>query len=168
MIQADEVPPSLEAGEEPDQPQDDQVTEEPEPAVEDKPRKVRRRRKTKEDSGAAATQVEADSSPMVERPVDEEPPIAETEAPAEPKPKARRTRKKKGDVPEPAAPEAPPAETADEKEVKPKRRSRKAKASEPAGEQRPEPAPAPAADNDPNGGDSSGEPRRGWWQRTFG
>ena len=167
-IPSDEVPQSIEAVDEPEQPGEDQAAEEQEPAAEDKPRKGRRRRKQKDDTGAEATQVEADSSPMVERPVDEEPPIAETEAPAEPKPKARRTRKKKGDAPEPAPPEAPPAETADEKEVKPKRRSRKAKAPEPAGEQQPEPATVPAADNDPNGDDSSGEPRRGWWQRTFG
>ena len=142
----------------------------------EKPKKPRRRRKGKADEpvteATEAPEVEPDSSPMVERPVDEEQPIAQTEAPAEPKPKAKRTRgKKAAELPEPAPPEAPPAETADsteEAKPKPKRRSRKAKPAEPEEGQAPEPGRVPTADNDPNGGEPSGEPRRGWWQRTFG
>ena len=108
---------------------------------------------------------------MVETPVAEELPVAETVA-EEPKPKARRRKKAAEDVVEPeaviepAADEASPAEppSADAKPVR-KRRSKAAAAS-------PEPvaasAPASAA-NDANGGGDSDEPRRsGWWQRTFG
>ena len=141
---------------------------------EDKPRR-RRRRSRKEQ---AADQVEPDSSPMVERPLAEEQPIAETEAAEEPQPKTRRRpRARKAEtaaveVPEPAPADAPPAETAGEpEEVKPKRKSRSRKA-EPASAATTEPAEperAPTADNDPdNGAEVSGEPRRGWWQRTFG
>ncbi|MBA3578300.1 MAG: hypothetical protein H0W39_11960, partial [Sphingomonas sp.] len=54
---------------------------------------------------------------------------------------------------------------------KPKRRSRK-KASEPVNEEAApetgEPGPVPAADDESNGDETSGELRRGWWQRTFG
>jgi len=77
------------------------------------------------------------------------------------------------DVPEPAPSDAPPAETADE--AKPARAPRKRKAKAEA-------APAEAADiataaddasapprADNDGADEDqGEPRRGWWQRTFG
>jgi ribonuclease E len=134
----------------------------------EKPKKGRRRRKPK---SAKAAEVQPDSSPMVERPTDEEPPIAETEAPAEAQPKKRSRRKKKEEpevtaaieIPEPAPAHAPPAETSGEE--KPKRRTRKAK---PKGEDKPSGAIAvPSADNDSNGGEA-GEPRRGWWQRTFG
>jgi len=138
---------------------------EPEPQAEDeaKPKRSRRRRKPR-----AAAEVEPDSSPMVERPTDEEPPIAETEAPAEAAPKPKRSRRKKAEPEAEAAPaEAAPAEPApaEAEEVpaeKPKRR--RAKAKEPAGEA----APMPAADNDSNGGEDQGKPRSGWWQRTFG
>lgn len=118
--------------------------------------------------------VEPASSPMVERPIDEEPPIAETAPAKEAKPKGRRRRKAgtpevEALVPEPAPADAPPAETADEaaKPAKPARgRKRKAdtvSASEPISE----PAAVPAANND-TAVDENGEPRRGWWQRTFG
>jgi ribonuclease E len=152
----------------PDEQPADETAEAPE--AEEKPKRDRRRRKAKPAVGA---EVAPESSPMVERPIDEEPAIASTDAPAEPKPK--RSRKKKAEAAEPAPPEAPPAETADEPKAeqeapKPKRRaaSRK-KAAEPA-EEAPKPAEAaavPSADNDPNG-EESGPPRRGWWQRTFG
>jgi ribonuclease E len=129
--------------------------------------------------------VEAGSSPMAERPLAEEPPIAEVEAPAEPQPeepKRRRSRAKaKAEegaviaVPEPAPAEAPPAEVAEEAApAKPARRPRtkKAKEEEPAPAPEPAPeaaeAPMPTADNDEAEESSGGQPRRGWWQRTFG
>jgi ribonuclease E len=145
----------------------------------------RRRRRRRGRAGAAPEVVEADSSPMVERPLAEEPPIAETQPAEEPQPPApKRGRRKKAateaevTVPEPAPPEAPPAETAEqaapaEKPAR-KRRSKKAEAApaeaeaEPATPE-PEPAPVPAANNDAAEAEESGEPRRsGWWQRTFG
>jgi ribonuclease E len=158
---ADEVPPAIEEGAaEPEE------TADAEPEAEEKPKKGRRRRKSKA-AEAEAPEVETpeiapDSSPMAERPTDEEPPIAEIEAAPEAKPKPKRTRKKKAEAEEPAPPEAPPAETADEAvEAKPKRRTRKAKAEEPKAE-------VPSADNDSNGDETPGKPRSGWWQRTFG
>jgi ribonuclease E len=162
---------------------------------EDRPRSRRRRRRGGRKPGDrlehgegvesdSDIEVEADASPMIERPVSEEEPIAETAAPEEAKPK-RRTRKAATktvdvEVTEPAPADAPPAQTAgdasDEAEApkKPARRSRAKKAA-PAAEDAAaaadvpaETAPVPAADNDSNG-DSSDEPRRGgWWQRTFG
>jgi ribonuclease E len=128
--------------------------------------------------GAPEQAVEPDSSPMVERPVDQEPPIAETEPAEEPKPKRRRSKKAVAEaeiaVPEPAPPEAPPAETADQAAppTKPtrKRGAKKAAEAAPAQEQpaAPEPVSVPAANNDTAEDESGEEPRRGWWQRTFG
>ncbi|MFL6726702.1 MAG: ribonuclease E/G [Sphingomicrobium sp.] len=144
-------------------------------------RRRRRRRGRKagaEDSGEAA--VQPDSSPMVERPVDEEPPIAETKPLEEPQPApAKRARRSKAPateaevaVPEPAPAEAPPAETADQAtpsaKVPRKRRSKKGEAAEPESAGAAAEALAlPAANND-TAEDDDGEPRRGWWQRTFG
>jgi len=144
-------------------------------------RKRRRRRGKRSDAPAASEEpaVEPDSSPMVERPVEEEPPIAEVEAPAEPEPKRRRSRAKAkpveaAEVVEAAvelAPQAETAETAEEpKPAKPARKSRAKKAKDaPAVEPKADAdAPVPTADND-EADDGSGEgPRRGWWQRTFG
>jgi ribonuclease E len=145
----------------------------------------RRRRRRRGRAGAAPEVVEADSSPMVERPLAEEPPIAETQPAEEPQPAApKRGRRKKAapeaevTVPESAPPEAPPAETAEqaapaEKPAR-KRRSKKAEAAPAEAEAEPaapesEPAPVPAANNDAAEAEESGEPRRsGWWQRTFG
>jgi len=172
------------------------AAEEPERAGEEAPaasgdRKRRRRRGRRAGpAGEAATgEVEPESSPMVERPVGEEPPIADVEAPAEPqpapteeveeKPKRRRATRAKAAtadveeiaVAEPAPADAPPAATSgDDAPAKPARRSRSKKAA-PAAE--PEPASAeslaPSADNDEaEASDEGGEPRRGWWQRTFG
>jgi ribonuclease E len=74
------------------------------------------------------------------------------------------------DTPEPEpAVEVPPADAAEEeKPAKPARKSRK-KASAKA-EADPSVSAIPVADNDSaaNGDDSGDEPRRGWWQRTFG
>jgi ribonuclease E len=111
---------------------------------------------------------------MVERPIEEEPSIAETAAPAEAEPAApKRGRQRKAaakvediDVSRPeevAAKEAPAPATPARK-----RRSKKADAA-PAVESAPgaEPIPVPAANND-TADEGSGEPRRGWWQKTFG
>jgi len=142
-------------------------------------RRRRRRGRGGASKEAAETVVEPDSSPMVERPIDEEPPIAKTEPAEEPKPaKPKRGRSKKAAaveaevaVTEPAPAETAPAETAEEPAPteKParKRRSKKAEtaASGPEAEQAASQAP-PAASNDEV--EDDGEPRRGWWQRTFG
>jgi ribonuclease E len=135
----------------------------------EKPKRSRRRKGKAEEAT-----VEPDSSPMVQRPTDLEPPITETEASPEPepKPKARRGRKPKGEQTEPSPPTgAAPADAGDKeaKEAKTKPRSRKKEAEpateKPAGKKR---AKALAADNDSNGDEASSQPRRGWWQRTFG
>jgi len=143
-------------------------------------RKRRRRRgKLAEDAPAEARLlVEPDSSPMVERPVDEEPPIAPVEAEEEPQPRRRNARAKAKPtagaeviaIPEPAPAEAAPAETADAAQpAKPARRSR-AKKAQPAEQTTSMPIPeapdsaVPTPDND----QSAEQPRRGWWQRTFG
>jgi ribonuclease E len=138
-------------------------------------RRRRRRggRKPVEAEGAEP-RIEPDSSPMVERRVDEEPPIAETAPADEAKPKRRRSKKADSEaaiaVPEPAAAVAPPAETAAEAAPAKPPRKRGAKKDGPA---LAEAGPAAngavpvAADND-GAEDGSGEPRRGWWLRTFG
>ena len=96
--------------------------------------------------------VEADSSPMIETPVEDEAPIAEIEAVEEPKPAPKRSRRKKAveeaeiALIEPAPAEAPPAETAEETPAKParKRRTKKADAEAAALAEASEPAPVPA------------------------
>lgn len=139
------------------------------------PRKRRRRRGRKGDDGEAV--VGPDSSPMVERPIDEEPPIADTAAAEESRPKRRRSKKATAQaevaVAEPAPAEAPPAETAeDAAPAKTARKRRSKKAAEPAPAEAealtPDPAPVPAANNDTAPAEENGEPRRGWWQKTFG
>ena len=143
------------------------------------PAKRRRRRRGRggdraEGAEPAETAVQPDSSPMVERPIDEEPPIAETTPVEEPKPKRRRSKKAAAEaevaVTEPAPADAPPAETADQEApaVKPARKRKKT--ASPADEQAPasEPSHVPAANNDTADEETGGEPRRGWWQKTFG
>jgi ribonuclease E len=163
-----------------------------EPAGEE-PREAGRRRRRRRGRGAAAAedaeiQVDPASSPMVERPIEDEPPIAEMEPTKEPQPApATRSRRKKAapeaevTVPEPAPVVAPPAEPSDEDTQPPakparKRRSKKAEVtaadpgSAPAETKTTpptEPTLVPAANND-MAEESAGEPRRGWWQRTFG
>ena len=141
-----------------------------------KPRRSRRRKADAEPVEAEAAAAEAAPEPVAVE--------AETEAPAKPK----RSRRKKVDAAE-AEPEAPVAEVvaeapaaAPEAEVeapaKPKRTRRK-KSDSPEAEASaataveatesdaaPE-APVAAAASDPVD-DKPGEPRRGWWQRTFG
>jgi ribonuclease E len=151
-------------------------------------RKRRRRRGRRGEGSAEApaeageeAPVEGAGSAMIETPIDQEAPIAEVEAAPEPQPKKRRSRKKAEEpapeavaVPEPIPAEAPPSETAKEAApAKPARRSRSKKAVADA----PAPAPAPEAtestvpfaDNDEaDATGDDGQPRRGWWQRTFG
>jgi ribonuclease E len=144
----------------------------------------KRRRGRKPTAGAdAPAAVEPDSSPMVETPVAEEPPITETEA-EEPKARRRPRARRPAAAAAPASP-TPTPEIEPEPEPAPtkparKRRS-KAASAEPA-RQRSEPVPAPrepapaatlpAPDNDSAmsdlGTDAEGERRSGWWQRTFG
>ena len=144
---------------------------------------ARRRRRRRGRGGAAGEPQEGaeeavspDSSPMVERPIDEEPPIAETAPAEEPQAApAKRARRKKiaGEVdvtvPEPAPAEAPPAETVDQA-APPEKPARKGRSKKAAAEEAPAPEPVtvPAANNDV-AEETSNEPRRsGWWQRTFG
>ncbi|HET7816027.1 MAG TPA: ribonuclease E/G [Sphingomicrobium sp.] len=172
----------------PDEPVAVELAEPAEPAaaaelMEGGDRKRRRRRGKR--TGEAQVEdlpVGASSSPMAERPIAAEPPIAEVEAPVEAQPKKRRSRAKvkaepqpvaeAAAIPEPAPTGAHPAETVDEAPAKPARRSRKKAAVEDAApEPEPAAAPIPAADNDSAEAspDAPGEPRRsGWWQRTFG
>ncbi|HEX3676656.1 MAG TPA: ribonuclease E/G [Sphingomicrobium sp.] len=167
-VAADELPSS-------------QVEVAPELKEEGGKRRRRRRGRKAADAGGEALPgeeiVEPESSPMIERPIDEELPIGKTGPAEEPQPKSKRRRSKKAAaeapaeaeiaVPEPAPASAPPAATADEagEPAKParKRRTRAKDAIEPAAE---EPTSVPAANNDTAA--EAGEPRRGWWQRTFG
>ena len=157
----------------------------------DEPAEKPKRRRSRHSKAADET-VEPDSSPMVERPIDEEPPIAEIEAPAEPLPKPRRGRRKaatpetagdKTDAKvETADAESVPAKPArrrpsktvaavEETPAKPARR-RSTKAKDEANSAKPESSSVPEAANTqsaaPESDDAGGEPRRGWWQRTFG
>jgi ribonuclease E len=145
------------------------------------PTKRRRRRRGRQtDASETAEQaspeaVEPDSSPMIKRPIDEEAPITETQPTAEPQPKRRRSNKAVAEaevaVVEPAPAEAPPAETTnDAAPPKParKRRSKAAVAAEPEQAPAAEPVAVPAANNDVSDEENGEEPRRGWWQRTFG
>lgn len=106
---------------------------------------------------------------MVERPVADEPAVAEAEAEEKPKPK-RRARKAPAKKTEPAETEADVAapESVEEKPAKPARRTRKKAATPAADTAAAEQEPRPAADNDETVGSDDGPRRSGWWQRTFG
>ena len=170
-----EEQPAAKAEEQPSE----QAEQAAEPAEGGKRRRRRRGRKPSETGAeqAAEAVIEPESSPMVERPIDEEPPIAETAAAEEPQPKPKRRRTKKAapeaevTIDEPAPAEAPPAETADQAApaAKPASKRRTKAKAEPAKDETvaEEPAGLPAANNDTTE-ESEGEPRRGWWQRTFG
>jgi len=108
------------------------------PAAEEKPKRKRAPRKTKAALAAEAEAAEAAEAPVVEAPAAETPAEAEVE-PAKPAPKKRASRAKKA-----IAAEAP---------------------AEPATAGEAEPV---AADADGESEGPDGEPRRGWWQRTFG
>lgn len=146
------------------------VVTEAEPVAEETPAKPKRTRRKKAEAEVVEAPAAAIDAATAEAGIAAEPqPVAE-EAPAKPK----RTRRKKADVEVEA--EAPAAEpvpepvaepVAEEAPAKPKRRSR-AKAPvaqdlEPAAAGEPVPA-----EGEETAVGEDGEPRRGWWQRTFG
>src|SRR3990167_5785013 len=108
------------------------------PATEEKPKRKRAPRKTKAETEAAKAAADAAEAPA---PVEAAPveALADEAEPAKPAPKQLASRAKKAVAAE-AAPE--PAATRE--------------------------AEAVAANGDDEGDSPDGEPRRGWWQRTFG
>ncbi|HEX8512575.1 MAG TPA: ribonuclease E/G [Allosphingosinicella sp.] len=140
-----------------------EATDEVEPAPEapaegeEKPKGRRRPRARRKDEAPApaieaAPEPEAAEAPAAEAepaPIAEAAPAAEEEKPVKPK----RTRRKKAAEPEAlaeSAAEAPAPEAANDREGAP-------------GE-----APAEPAEAEAEAEADAGEPRRGWWQRTFG
>jgi ribonuclease E len=123
------------------------------------PRKARRRPRARKPGETDAEPQAAPEAAAAPEPVAE--PASEPEA------KPKRARRKKAEAaPEaaseaaPAAEEPPAPEPANDQEPAPKPRGRRKAAARPA-----VPAEAaPAAESEEEGG----EPRRGWWQRTFG
>lgn len=114
------------------------------PVAEEKPKRKRAPRKTKAAAAAEAAAAEAETV-VAEAPV--EAAVAEAEAPA-------------------AEPEAEPAKPAPKKRAS---RAKKAVAAEAAPEAAATREAEPvAANGDEEGESPDGEPRRGWWQRTFG
>ncbi|QUM72538.1 Rne/Rng family ribonuclease [Sphingopyxis granuli] len=113
------------------------------PAAEEKPKRKRAPRKPKAAPAEAAAEAEATDAPAAAP--EATPPV---EAEAKPAPKKRATRSKKAV----AAAEAAPAEAAEAPVAAPER----------------EAEPATVADGDDAVDEATGEPRRGWWQRTFG
>ena len=110
------------------------------PTAEEKPKRKRAPRKTKATAAAEAEAAETAEAPVVEAPAVEAPLEAEAEPePAKPAPKKRASRAKKA-----VAAEAAP-EVATTREAEPV-----------------------AANGEEDGEGPDGEPRRGWWQRTFG
>ena len=118
--------------------------------------------------------VSPDSSPMVERPIDDEPPIAETAPAEEPQPKRRRSRKaavSEAEIrwpnlrrPKPRRPRRPTRSNL----LRSRAAAAPRRALPPSAAPTPEPASPPPANNDTAEEDPN-EPRRsGWWQRTFG
>ena len=133
----------------------------------------RTRRRPRARKVADAAPVEAPAAAEAEPAVAEAPVVAPA-ADAEPAPKPKRTRKKA--TPAPATEEAPAAEAPAAEEKPKRRRTRKAAttdavpadtvtAPEPAAPAEPEDAETPATDTATDTGE---QPRRGWWQRTFG
>jgi len=163
--------------------------EEPELAAEEetdrpKPRRGRRGGRGRgvrgEPEVEAAPELEVDEAPMADLPVSEEPAPTEAEVAAEvPKTRRRpRARKAAAVEAETAAPAAeaepvpgPVAIEEPEAPAKPKRTRAKKKAEDAPVEPVPaaKPLPTPEPSNDAAAEEeASGEPRRGWWQRTFG
>jgi len=172
---ADESPEAEQLGEE-------EVAESPVAADAEgsKPRRGRRGGRGRRGRGEGAAEAEAlpeiapETPPMADLPVSEEPTPEEAESAAEERPKARRRPRARKDVEETAAAKAAPAPvaveapSADEAPAEmPKRRARAKKTTDNAPVEpvpAPRSTPAPEASNE----DVPGEPRRGWWQRTFG
>lgn len=161
------------------------IAVEPQPATDEAPAKPKRTRRKKADADAPpaeSTPIAALDQAALDAGIAVEPQPATDEAPAKPK----RTRRKKADVEavaEAAPAEAPVAEAEPapaEEAPKPKRRSRAkaattTEAAPVAQDLAPAPAEAapvapeaPADDAVAEGEAEGGEPRRGWWQRTFG
>lgn len=156
------------------------------PAPEAEAPKTRRRPRTRK-----AAEATPEAAPVEEAPV-EQSPVAEGGAPSEPTaaeeaPKPKRTRKKKADAAVEAEPvaEVPVAEAPAPEKPKRTRRKAAAATAEPAVESAaveaepvvpaasapasaPEPVAAEAPTETGESEDSDGNPRRGWWQRTFG
>ncbi|GAA0279894.1 hypothetical protein GCM10009127_21260 [Alteraurantiacibacter aestuarii] len=169
------------------------AAEETTAAEEIKPKRRSRRKKVEPE--AEATAEEAVAEAPAETPA--ETAAADTAEPeAEAKPKAKRAPRRKKAEPAKTSEEAPAeaAAPAEEAPAKAKRAPRRKKADAPAAkeavseaplaEEAAKPASAPAkasapaaapvaekqspAPNDESELDENGEPRRGWWQRTFG
>jgi ribonuclease E len=154
--------------------------EQPGAEVQDEqPRKGRRRprarRKSEGDVPADAAPVDAaapgEDSPAAEAVVAEAPPAEAAAIAEEPPAKPKRTRRKKAVEPQAdaaeAAESAPPQPANDPAPAKPERAQKAATART----ARPDAPEAPVLDrqDDVDADDgSSGPPRRGWWQRTFG
>jgi len=147
-----------------------------------KPRRGRRGGRGRRARGEAAADAEAtpeitpEAPPMADLPVSEEPAPEDAGPVAEEKPKTRRrprARKAAEEATEaqaesaPVAVEAPAEEPAPSTAEGPKRRTRAKKKTDDAPV---EPRPASKAPVTPEASneDVPGEPRRGWWQRTFG
>ena len=139
----------------------------PEAVAEAAPAEKPRRTRRKKADVAAEAEAEAEVAPA---------PAAE-EAPAE---KPKRTRRKKADLvaEAEAEAEAPPAPAAEEAPAEKPKRTRRKKADvaaeaetdvAPAEPEAPATPPAAAQAKAGDAGETAiGEPRRGWWQRTFG
>ncbi|MCL6699799.1 Rne/Rng family ribonuclease [Sphingomonas sp. NSE70-1] len=152
-------------------------------------RRSRRGGRNRRSKGEARTDepsdIAPDEAPMADLPIaEEEAPaeaVAEPEAEADDKPKTRRRPRARKKVEEASETEAAPAEQPVEvatpveesvevepaAEEKPKRKSRAKKKPEDAPVEA-KPASKAAATPEPSNEDAPGEPRRGWWQRTFG
>ena len=143
-----------------------------------------RRTKVEAVETETASEIAPDEPPMADLPVAEESVPAESEevAATEDKPKARRRPRARKTVEAPVEAEiataakpadAPVAEPEPAAEEKPKRKTRAKKKADDAPVE-PKPAPRKAAATptpEPSNEDAPGEPgepRRGWWQRTFG
>lgn len=134
------------------------------PVAEDADEKPKRRTRRKKADEAEATEAAPEAEAVAE-------PVAE-DVPAKPVRKSR----KKADatvVDAPVAVEAPAEATAGEDAPKPKRAPRRKKADlaedAPVTDAAPAATQAPGEGADEAGGlDENGEPRRGWWLRTFG
>jgi len=184
QVEAEVLPPPI--------PVEGQADEPDEGAA--KPRPKRRRGRKPAAGVDSPAEIEADSSPMIERPLADEPPIADTEAAQEPfdEPKRvaegeaegprarRRPRARKAATGTAQAPPEPEPNPEPEPEpTKPVRKRRsKAAPAEPAGQRTKAVPPArerataaksmPTPDNDSAMADAEGQRRTGWWQRTFG
>jgi ribonuclease E len=161
--------------------------EQAEEVVDDEGAKPRRRRggrgRGRKDGPAeagAVAEISPEEPPIADLPIAEEP--APVEADTEEKPKTRRRPRARQKVEAASeaetAPEAPPeevapaateaaAETVEAVEEKPKRKTRAKKTAEDAPKES-KPAGKAAATPEASNEDVPSEPRRGWWQRTFG